>query len=71
MSWMWIVGLVILLQLATGCTIGAEQFRSMGGETPIPNGRWVRLIHRDEDPRLFWVMIVCQVVLMVASMLLS
>jgi hypothetical protein len=60
MSWPWIVfASIILLQLVTGWTIGPEQFRDFG--TSI--GRWPRLVRRDEEPTFFWVIISCQILL--------
>ena len=64
----WVLaGLILILQLATGCTLGADQFHSFGN-TPIPKGRWPRLVKRADEPAFFWTMISCQFFLMLTCL---
>ena len=65
-SWI-IAGLILLLQLATGLTLGQDQFRA-SGNTHIPTGRWPRLVKRSEEPEFFWMLIGCQTFLILVCL---
>jgi hypothetical protein len=69
MNSLWIAaGVIIAVQLVSGCTIGSDQFR-LSGRASAPFGRWPRLVRRADEPAYFWVLFGWQFVLITVFLL--
>jgi len=61
----WIAIAWFALQILSGRTIGCDQFKGFDGGTHIFNGSLARLVHRDEEPIDYWILIATQMVLLI------